>query len=86
VAPARSRIAAPFAATLAALGLLAVAGHAAAAPRWVQLGPDGGTVNSIAVDPADPSILYISTGGGVFKSIDGDPVRRVVPGRAVQDL
>lgn len=38
--------------------------------RW--LGPDGGSVVALAVDPTDPNIVYAgSYGGGVFKSVDG---------------
>ena len=40
--------------------------------RWSTLGPDGGTVFALAVDPGDPRIVYAGTqgGGGVFKSYD----------------
>ncbi len=41
---------------------------------WTTNGPEGGPIRSIAVDPNNPSILYVGTdsaehGGGVFKSI-----------------
>ncbi|HSG38686.1 MAG TPA: hypothetical protein VLE27_03515, partial [Thermoanaerobaculia bacterium] len=44
----------------------------AAGGRWSTLGPDGGTVFALAVDPGDPRIVYAGTrgGGGVFKSYD----------------
>ncbi len=38
---------------------------------WTQLGPDGGSVWALAVDPADPSVVYAGTRNGVFKSTDG---------------
>jgi photosystem II stability/assembly factor-like uncharacterized protein len=51
----------------AALSLLA----APARPDWVPLGPDGGFVASLAVDPSRPSVLYAGTFfTGVFKSTD----------------
>jgi uncharacterized protein (TIGR03437 family) len=34
-------------------------------------GPSGGTVNDIAVDPNETSIIYVATEGGVFRSTDG---------------
>jgi photosystem II stability/assembly factor-like uncharacterized protein len=37
---------------------------------WVPIGPEGGTVYALAIDPADHSIVYAGTNGGVFKSID----------------
>jgi cysteine-rich repeat protein len=45
--------------------------------RWVSHGPEGGVSTAIAVDPVDPSIVYVGTGqgdsygAGVFKSTDG---------------
>jgi hypothetical protein len=38
--------------------------------QWTGLGPDGGTVNSLVVDPSNPATLYAGTYGGVFKSIN----------------
>jgi photosystem II stability/assembly factor-like uncharacterized protein len=44
----------------------------AGANRWTPLGPDGGTVFSLAADPEAPGTLYAGTdGGGVWKSTDG---------------
>src|SRR5260370_21809049 len=37
-----------------------------------SIGPFGGTISSLAVDPSNPGIVYAATiGGGVFKSTDG---------------
>jgi photosystem II stability/assembly factor-like uncharacterized protein len=39
---------------------------------WRSLGPDGGTVNVVAVSHAAPAAIYAGTeGGGIFKSNDG---------------
>jgi photosystem II stability/assembly factor-like uncharacterized protein len=38
---------------------------------WTGGGPPGGTVYSIAVDPASPNTLYAGTDDAVFKSVDG---------------
>ncbi len=44
----------------------------AAVPRWTALGPDGGTVDSLTVDPVDARVLYATANNqGTFKSIDG---------------
>ncbi len=45
--------------------------HGAYADAWSQIGPEGGTVNGVAVDPLTPSTVYAGTNGGVFKSTDG---------------
>src|SRR5438876_7272243 len=39
---------------------------------WTSVGPEGGTVVSLVVDPQASAILYMTTsGGGLFKSSDG---------------
>jgi photosystem II stability/assembly factor-like uncharacterized protein len=39
--------------------------------RWTGIGPEGGPVTSISVDPTNPSVLYAGTpGAGIFKSLD----------------
>ena len=45
----------------------------AATPSWTLLGPPGGTVTALAVDPQDARIVYAATHGGegIFKSVDG---------------
>src|SRR6201999_4047041 len=56
---------------LVSLLLLIVASPALATPVWKALGPFGGTVLSVAVDPSNSRTLYVSTGPeGVFKSLD----------------
>ena len=35
---------------------------------WISVGPEGGTINTVAIDPKTPSTLYVGTEGGVFKS------------------
>src|SRR5437870_7952575 len=39
---------------------------------WTSLGPEGGAVLALAIDPRSPSTLYAGTrSGGVFKSTNG---------------
>ena len=38
---------------------------------WTSLGPGGGEIERLVVDPATPSILYAVAGGGVFKTVNG---------------
>ena len=38
---------------------------------WQSIGPFGGDVQVIAVDPKDSQIVYAGTGRGVFKSTNG---------------
>ncbi len=38
---------------------------------WTSIGPDGGSVSALAVDPTHPTTVYAGTFGGVFKSTDG---------------
>ncbi len=45
---------------------------AAAGSDWVELGPDGGSIQALALAPSDPLTLYAGTfGNGVFRSRDG---------------
>jgi photosystem II stability/assembly factor-like uncharacterized protein len=40
--------------------------------EWTSIGPDGGWIYALAIDPKNPSTLYAeSRGGGVFKSTNG---------------
>lgn len=44
----------------------------AASPQWKPLGPFGGVVTTVAVDPRNPQVVFIGTeNGGIFKSSDG---------------
>ena len=44
----------------------------AAVPRWTALGPYGGTVETLTVDPVDARVLYATANNqGTFKSVDG---------------
>ena len=38
--------------------------------HWTQLGPEGGTINNITINPVDQTIIYAGTGGKLFKSTD----------------
>src|SRR5215472_13403499 len=38
---------------------------------WSSLGPDGGRVQAIAVDPQNPDTVYAVAGGAIFKTTDG---------------
>jgi len=55
-----------------ALLLAMVAPQLAVARDWVERGPDGGSVQALAMAPSDPMIVYAGTkGNGVFRSNDG---------------
>jgi photosystem II stability/assembly factor-like uncharacterized protein len=49
------------------IGLLPTGANAAV---WTPLGPFGGTVHAVAVDPTDPAVVYVGTRTGVWKSVD----------------
>ena len=38
---------------------------------WRSIGPEGGSIFALVVDPTDPMTLYAGTRGGVFRSLDG---------------
>jgi photosystem II stability/assembly factor-like uncharacterized protein len=38
---------------------------------WTNLGPDGGAINVLVIDPQNPSIIHAGTLGGISKSTDG---------------
>ncbi|MDQ6892914.1 MAG: hypothetical protein M3167_09580 [Acidobacteriota bacterium] len=43
----------------------------AGSDRWSSIGPDGGSVTTLAVDPVNPATLFAGTErGGIFKSVD----------------
>jgi len=39
--------------------------------EWTSSGPHGGTIQNLAADPSNPSILYAATDRYVYKSVDG---------------
>jgi hypothetical protein len=46
---------------------------------WTSLGPGGGIVSALAIDPTTPTTLYAGTfGSGVFKSTTGGSAWRAV--------
>jgi photosystem II stability/assembly factor-like uncharacterized protein len=48
------------------------AGQAAAGPGvWTPIGPNGGTVNGLAVQPGDDKTIYAATVGELYKTRDG---------------
>jgi photosystem II stability/assembly factor-like uncharacterized protein len=75
--PPRRLMPAAFCLPLLAAGLTllgaAPAPLAADVGRWSALGPYGGPVAALAVDPAHPAVVYAAAmaGGGIFKSTDG---------------
>jgi hypothetical protein len=58
---------------LAACAILALStAPLAAAPHWIPLGPYGGPVDSLTVDPVQPQVLYATDSlQGTFKSVNG---------------
>ena len=51
--------------------LIAVVTVWAGSNEWTSLGPKGGSVGALAIDPLNSKIMYVGTsGGGLFKSID----------------
>jgi photosystem II stability/assembly factor-like uncharacterized protein len=56
----------------AAAALSALAPLHAGTNRWTSIGPNGGPVTAVLLDPANPGVVYAgSYWAGVFKSIDG---------------
>ncbi len=53
------------------LGLLVAGPSHPADNEWTWLGPYGGKITALAVDPMIPSTLYTDTDVGLFKSADG---------------
>jgi photosystem II stability/assembly factor-like uncharacterized protein len=39
--------------------------------RWTSLGPAGGGINVVAIDPRVPKTIFAGTSAGVFKSVNG---------------
>ena len=38
---------------------------------WTSIGPDGGDIYALAIDPQSPTTIYAGTDGGISKSTDG---------------
>jgi hypothetical protein len=57
--------------TVAAATALARAPAAAAGGSWQSIGPSGGSVRGLAIDPSSTHTLYALAGGGLFKTLDG---------------
>ena len=55
---------------LLSIGALCATVADAEAGVWKSVGPYGGPVNAIAIDPSTPTTLYAGMSAGVFKSID----------------
>src|SRR5215510_4571146 len=60
----------PMSRLVIALGMLLLAGSAARA-QWISLGPEGGEVDTLALHPTNPQILYAGGLAGIRKSTDG---------------
>jgi len=55
-----------------ALLILAISSNSFGDNQWISIGPEGGYVQTLAINPQTPDTLYAGTwGGGVFKSING---------------
>ena len=56
---------------VAALFLASATPAPAAVGAWSPLGPDGGTIAALAVDPANDTVVYAASSNAVFRSADG---------------
>ena len=57
---------------LALLSASQASGVSAGANIWIGIGPGGGNVNAVAIDPQTPGTVYAGTwGSGVYKSTNG---------------
>lgn len=62
----------PLLAVLLTAGALALATAATATVgSWSPLGPDGGSIEALAADPANANLVYAATTSSVFRSNDG---------------
>jgi hypothetical protein len=39
--------------------------------EWTSIGPDGGSIQALAIDPQNPGTVYASTQFNVYRSTDG---------------
>src|SRR5436305_3719913 len=69
-----------FASTLA---LFAVPARAAANP-WTPVGPGGGVIESLAVDPGNPALVYAIAVDSLYKSTDSGTTWTVLAGPSLQ--
>ena len=54
------------------LGLFAAGIADAGVNTWTPTGPEGGSIEALAIDPHTPTTIYAGTyGSGIFKSTDG---------------
>src|ERR1700693_4700295 len=69
----------PLLAILPLLGPRLAGVASAGVDTWTTNGPEGGEVQALAIDPANPATLYAGTaGGGVSKSTNGGGRWRIV--------
>ncbi len=60
-----------FAATVTAVIALALSGTSAAGVVWSPIGPYGGTIEAVVVEPGSLETVYAATRSGVWKSVNG---------------
>jgi len=57
---------------LVGIALLVIPASGAHLAKWTSLGPDGGWITALVIDPDDPATIYAGTRhNGVFKTTDG---------------
>jgi photosystem II stability/assembly factor-like uncharacterized protein len=39
--------------------------------EWTSIGPDGGSIQALAVDPQNPGTVYATASDGIFKTTNG---------------
>ena len=60
-----------FISIILALLIFVISSNSFGDNQWVSIGPEGGYVYVLAIDPQAPGTLYAGTYGGVYKSING---------------
>src|SRR5690606_38395249 len=69
--PGASRMNTPLIRAALALLALGLAPFCAAGPGfWTGSGPDGGWVYDVKIHPTTPAIVYSSSRGGLYRSVD----------------
>lgn len=56
---------------MALLAILASGGVRAGTNVWTSLGPEGGSIQSLVIDPQNSRTVYALAGAAIFKSTDG---------------